>query len=117
MEVDQVKVMENAGRPAIKVNHPAPGDVVGDPVHVAGYGAAFEGGISLRVKDEIGTVVAEGNAQAGNAALAEYKTDLPILEKPVSQLGVIEVFEHSARDGAEINKVSVPVVFDAELLG
>ncbi len=47
----------------MKVNHPAPGDVVGNPAHVAGYGTAFEGTISLRVRDDDGTVIAEGFAQ------------------------------------------------------
>lgn len=111
-----MKVIENNGRPAIRVNHPASGDVVADPVHVAGYGTAFKGSISLRVKDEVGTVVAEGNAMGGSGPLAEYKTDLSISEKPISQLGMVEVFEHSAKDGTEIHKVSVPVVFDVGLL-
>ncbi len=37
----------DSGRPFIKINHPAPGDMVRNPAHVAGYGTAFEGVISL----------------------------------------------------------------------
>jgi len=42
----------DSGRPFIKINHPAPGDVIRNPAHVAGYGTAFEGTISLRISDE-----------------------------------------------------------------
>ena len=50
----------------MKINHPAPGDVVRNPVHVAGYGTAFEGTISLRVRDDDRMVIAEGTAQGGS---------------------------------------------------
>jgi Immunoglobulin-like domain of bacterial spore germination len=36
----------------MKINHPAPGDVVSNPAQVAGYGTAFEGVISVRIRDE-----------------------------------------------------------------
>jgi hypothetical protein len=39
---------EDSGRPFIKVNHPVPDDAVRDQFHMAGYGTAFEGTISLR---------------------------------------------------------------------
>ena len=51
---------DDSGRPFIKVNHPAPGDVVRNPAHVAGYSTATEGTISLRIRDDDGTVIAEG---------------------------------------------------------
>jgi hypothetical protein len=34
---------EDSGRPFIKVNHPAPGDVVGNPAHVVGNPATSPG--------------------------------------------------------------------------
>jgi Immunoglobulin-like domain of bacterial spore germination len=36
----------------MKINHPAPGDGVSNPAQVAGYGTAFEGVISVRIRDE-----------------------------------------------------------------
>ena len=42
----------DSGRSLIKVNHPAPGDVIKDQAHVAGYGTSFEGTISLRIHDD-----------------------------------------------------------------
>ena len=68
---------DDSGRLFIKVNHPAPGDVVRNPAHVAGYGTAFEGTISLRIRDDDGTVIAEGTAQGGsNGVIGEFKADL-----------------------------------------
>ena len=68
---------DHSGRLFIKVNHPAPGDVVRNPAHVAGYGTAFEGTISLRIRDDDGTVIAEGTAQGGsNGVIGEFKADL-----------------------------------------
>jgi hypothetical protein len=36
-------VDEDSGRPFIKINHPAPGDVVRSPARVAGYHTASKG--------------------------------------------------------------------------
>ena len=67
----------DSGRPFIKINHPAPGDVVRNPAHVAGYGTAFEGTISLRIRDDDGTVIAKGPTQGGsNGVIGEFKADL-----------------------------------------
>jgi hypothetical protein len=38
----------------VKINHPAPGDGIRNPEHVAGYGTAFEGMIPLRMRDDGG---------------------------------------------------------------
>jgi hypothetical protein len=85
---------EDSGRPFIKVNHPAPGDVVRDPAHVAGYETAFEGTISLRIRDDDGTVIAEGSTQGGsNGVIGEFKANLEFDRKPNQRLGVVEAFE------------------------
>ena len=67
----------DSGRPFIKINHPASGDAIRNPAHVAGYGTAFEGTISLRIRDDDGTVIAEGSTQGGsNGVIGEFKSDL-----------------------------------------
>ncbi len=87
---------EDSGRPLIKINHPAPGDVVRNPAHVAGYGTAFEGTISLRVRDD-GTAIFEGSIQGGsNGVIGEFKADLQFSRRPNQRLGVVEAFEESA---------------------
>jgi hypothetical protein len=103
----------DSGRPFIKVNHPAPGDVVRDPAHVAGYGTAFEGTISLRIRDDDGTVIAEGSTQGGsNGVIGEFKADLEFDRRPNRRLGVVEAFEESSSgSGEELHLDRVPIVF------
>ena len=102
----------DSGRPFIKVNHPAPGDVIRNPAHVAGYGTAFEGTISLRIRDD-GTVIAEGFAQGGsNGVIGEFKADLEFDRRPNQRLGVVEAFEESASgSGEDLHLDRVPIVF------
>jgi hypothetical protein len=105
---------EDSGRPFIKVNHPAPGDVVRNPAHVAGYGTAFEGTISLRIRDDdAGTVIAEGSTQGGsNRVIGEFKADLDFDRRPNQRLGVVEALEESASgSGEDLHLDRVPIVF------
>jgi hypothetical protein len=91
---------EDSGRPFIKINHPAPGDVVKNPAHVAGYGTAFEGTISPRIRDDDGTVI------------GEFKANLEFDRRPNQRLGVVEAFEESASGSGEDRHLDrVPIVF------
>ncbi len=104
----------DSGRLFIKVNHPAPGDVVSNPAHVAGYGTAFEWPISLRIRDDDdGTVIAEGSTQGGsNGVIGEFKANLEFDRRTNRRLGVVEAFEESASgSGEELHLDRVPVVF------
>src|SRR5215212_6288613 len=100
----------DSGRPLIKVNHPAPGDVIRNPAHVAGYGTAFEGTISLRIRDD-GTVIAEGFTQGGsNGAIGEFKADLEFDRRPNQRLGVVEALDESASgSGEDLHLDRVPI--------
>jgi immunoglobulin-like protein involved in spore germination len=97
----------------MKVNHPAPGDVVRNPAHVAGYGTAFEGTISLRIRDDGGTVIAEGSTQGGSmGVIGEFKANLEFVRRPNRRLGVVEAFEESASaSGEDLHLDRVPIVF------
>src|SRR5215211_3006909 len=103
----------DSGQPFIKINHPAPGDMVRNPAHVAGYGTAFEGVISLRIRDDHGTVIAEGTAQGGsNGVIGEFKANLEFDRRPNQRLGVVEAFEESASgSGEDLHLDRVPIVF------
>ena len=97
----------------MKVNHPAAGDVVRNPAHVAGYGTAFEGTISLRIRDDDGTVIAEGSTQDGSmGVIGEFKANLEFDRRPNRRLGVVEAFEESASgSGEDLHLDRVPIVF------
>jgi hypothetical protein len=97
----------------MKINHPTPGDVVRNPAHVAGYGTAFEGVISLRIRDDDGTVIAEGSTQGGSmGVIGEFKADLQFSRRRNQRLGVVEAFEESASgSGEDLHLDRVPIVF------
>jgi hypothetical protein len=103
----------DSGRPFIKINHPASGDAIRNPAHVAGYGTAFEGTISLRIRDDDGTVIAEGSTQDGsNGVIGEFKSDLAFGRRPNQRLEVVESFEESASgSGEDLHLFRVPTVF------
>ncbi len=103
---------EDSGRPLIKINHPAPGEVIRKPAHVAGYGTAFEGTISLRTRYD-GTVIAESSTQGcSNGVIGEFKADLEFDRRPNQRLGVVEAFEESASgSGEDLHLHRVPIVF------
>ncbi|CAN5252238.1 hypothetical protein BH18ACT10_BH18ACT10_18980 [soil metagenome] len=102
---------EDSGRPFIKINHPAPGDVIRNPAHVAGYGAAFEGTISLRIRDDDGTVIAGESTQGGsNGVIGEFKANIGFT-RPHQRLGIVEAFEASASGfKEELHLDSVPII-------
>lgn len=109
----------NARFPLVKVNHPAPGDSILNPAHVAGYGTGFEGVVVVRVEDETGNELArEGILSSGGmGVVGEFYGNIELSQMPASQRGTIEAFSSSGR--SEEDKpglVRVPVVFDAGLV-
>ena len=86
--------------------------MIRDPAHIAGYGTAFEGTISLRIRDD-GTVIGEGTTQGGsNGVIGEFKANLEFERKPNQRLGVVEAFEESASgSGEELHLDRVSIVF------
>lgn len=78
---------------------------------VAGTANVFEATVSLRLLGEDGGVLFEGftTATCGTGCRGDYLEPFDF-EIDSEQPGTIEVFESSAEDGSEINKVRVPVV-------
>jgi hypothetical protein len=72
--------------------------VVRNPAHIVGYGTAFEGTISLRIRDDDGTVIAEGTTQGGsNGVIGEFKANLEFARRPNQRLGVVEAYDERQR--------------------
>jgi immunoglobulin-like protein involved in spore germination len=96
--------------PAIVVETPQPGDVVSNPVTIAGEADVFEATVSIRILGEAGDVVAEDftTATCGTGCRGTYSTEIAY-EVDSEQPGTIEVFESSAEDGSQLFLVSVPV--------
>lgn len=100
--------------PLVKVNHPAPGDTVGNPLHVAGYGTGFEGVVVVRVEDEAGNELARRGvlSSGGMGTIGEFYGDVELSRTPTSQRGFIEAFSSSGRSEEDTpGLVRIPVIF------
>ncbi len=104
--------------PEYSVRWPQPYDIVDDPIEVSGISRAFEGGISIRVLDGNGNPLTEVPTMGGSmGTFAKFREQIILGSTPSTPQGTVEVFAYSARDGSEINKVVVPIVFGRNLLG
>lgn len=95
---------------AIEVFSPVAAGLYHSPIVVNGFSQTFEGVVNLRLTDRNGQVLAERNTQGGSVdGFAFFDSYLRFtVSETIS--GTVEVFETSAKDGSEINKVTIPVV-------
>ena len=102
--------------PNISVRHPRQNDIVDDPVEVAGVGTGFEGTLVARLRNAAGQEIAQRSFQAGGTGIWGsffFRIDVPGV--PNRPRGTLEVFESSAKDGSEIHKHVVPILFGRAL--
>ncbi len=100
-----------AAQEAIVISTPAADATITSPVTVTGYGSAFENTLAVRVLDETGAVIGEGLAMV-DAEFGQYGpfTGTVTYTTPgTTQLGRIQVFSVSPRDGAteRLNSVTI----------
>ena len=103
--------------PFISVRHPKPHDIVDDPVEVAGVGTGFEGTLQARLRNAAGAEIAQKHFQAGGTGIWGnffFRIDVPGV--PARARGTLEVFESSAKDGSELHKRVIPIVFGRALV-
>jgi len=99
--------------PNIVVFTPRAENEIGLPVVVEGEARVFENQLNVRLKDEDGTVLTERGVTAlskDTGLYGPFKIDLSYSE-PKGDKGTIEVFDYSAKDGSEIDKAVIPVLF------
>ncbi len=64
-----------------------------------------------KIKDNKGLILAESFVQVKNAKkMSDFSISLTY-KKPSTQKGIVEVFQVAAKDGSEINKIIIPIVF------
>jgi nucleoid-associated protein YgaU len=103
--------------PFISVRHPRPHDLVDDPVEVAGVGTGFEGTLSARLRNAAGHEIAARSFSAGGTGIWGsffFRIDVPGV--PERARGTLEVFEVSAKDGTDLHKQVIPIVFGRALV-
>jgi phage tail protein X len=95
-----------------EIQQPRPFDLVGNPLLIAGIGNGFEATVQYRVHEghdeRTGFFTVGGGT--GEHGQFQVSVDLTGAAFMLTRL-FVEIFEVSARDGDEINKVIVPVIY------
>lgn len=99
------------------IQQPQPFDIVGDPVLVAGIGQGFEATLNYRIHDGHDERTGFFNVGGGTGEHGQFQLAVAI-GNAAFQLDrlFVEVFEESAEDGSEINKVIVPVIYGPRIV-
>ena len=96
--------------PAILVEDPAPFDVVATPLRVHGTANVFEAAFMVRLTDGEGNVVYEGPQMATSGTGTRGTFDLTIdTVGATAGRAELRLWEVSARDGSDINVVTIPL--------
>jgi spore germination protein GerM len=97
--------------PAIFVASPAVNDTVSSPLRVHGTANTFEAAFMLQILDSDGTVLVEQPmmATSGSGTRGTFDVTIEFNAQSGSQI-TLRVFEHSAKDGSEVNVVEIPLV-------
>ncbi len=100
-----------------EIQQPKPYDLIGNPVLVGGIGQGFEATLSYRIHD--GHDERSGSFHVGGGGGEHGQFQLSVdLTGAAFQLDrlFVEIFEESAKDGSEINKVTVPVIYGPRIV-
>jgi hypothetical protein len=95
---------------AIEVFSPVADGVYHSPIEVIGFSQTFEAQVNLRLRNEAGEVLAERGTLGGSSDGFAFFHSYLRFNITEEQNGTLEVFEVSARDGSEINKVTLPLL-------
>lgn len=96
----------------ITVISPGQGETVQLPMIITGQARVFENVLSYRIIDENGATLSSGNTMADSPDTGQfgpYTITIRDLGEFTKGKISIEVFQNSAKDGSEIDKVIVPV--------
>lgn len=97
---------------SITVQQPAPFDLVGKVVRVAGLATGFEATVNYRVHEGHDEVSGFFNVGGGTGEHAQFQIEVDVSGAAFARDRLfVEVFEVSPRDGSEIHKVVVPVLY------
>ena len=100
-----------------RIDQPREHDLVGDPILVGGVGTAFEANLSYRVHDGHDEVTGFFSAGGGAGEHGQFQVQVAVGGAAFALDRVfVEVYEISANDGSEINKVVVPVILGSRIV-
>ncbi|HAN10706.1 MAG TPA: hypothetical protein DCP90_08865 [Clostridiales bacterium] len=99
----------------LEVEYPTPNAEIPNPVTVKGKSNFFEANTRIRIKDEKGVTLADSftTAEGWMDKLYPFSKEISY-KQTTAKSGFVEVFESSPKDGSEINKLAIPVIFSAK---
>ena len=101
----------------MRVYWPQPNAMVARPFAIFGEARVFENILSYRLLDADGALLVNGFTTANAADIGQFGPfAIPLWydQRPAGAEGFVEVFTHSAMDGAEIELVRIPVKLSSE---
>jgi nucleoid-associated protein YgaU len=100
-----------------RIDQPRQFDLVGNPVLVAGVGVGFEATLSYRIHEGHDEVTGFFSVGGGTGEHGQFQLQVDVSGAAFALDRIfVEVFERSADDGSEINKVVVPVIFGPRIV-
>jgi LysM repeat protein len=100
-----------------RIDQPRPFDVVGNPILVGGVGTGFEATLNYRVHEGHDEVTGFFMVGGGTGEHGQYQLQVDVAGASFTLDRVfVEVFERSAKDGSEVNKVIVPVILGPQIV-
>lgn len=101
----------------IRIDQPNALDFVGNPILVGGVGTGFEATLNYRVHEGHDEVSGFFTVGGGTGEHGQFQVQVDVAGAAFTLDRVfVEVFEVSAADGSEINKVMVPVILGARIV-
>ncbi len=100
-----------------RIDQPREHDLVGDPILISGVGTAFEATLNYRVHEGHDEVTGFFNVGGGTGEHGQFQVQVAVGGAAFTLDRVfVEIFESSAKDGSEINKVVVPVILGSRIV-
>jgi nucleoid-associated protein YgaU len=100
-----------------KIQQPKPYDLVGNPVLIGGIGNGFEATLQYRIQEGHDEVTGHFNVGGGTGEHGQFQLSIDVSDAAFALDRLfVEIFEESARDGSEINKVIVPVIYGPRIV-
>ena len=97
----------------IEVLSPRSGDKIKSDFVVKGNARTFESNVAIRLYDSEGNVLTETFTLANAPDTGQFGPfEKMISYDTESETGTLEVFQYSAKDGSQIDKVTIPLLFE-----
>lgn len=95
-----------------RIDQPREFDLVGNPILVAGIGMGFEATVNYRISEGHDELTGHFTVGGGTGEHGQFQLQVDATGAAFTLDRLfVEVFEISAKDGSEINKVVVPAIY------